>query len=520
MKLKNLFITLGLAAVLGIGVGAGLAAKQDVKETKADTLPSTIYFTWTGSQWESWEAGIDYLHAHFIDGDGNGIGTWQGDDELKDSVYVEYSKTYAAFDVPSNAAKVVFYVYGTPGWSYNDWEHKTQDLTIPLDGKDRFTMEVRDESTDWRWNGSWSSAPAVYSVIFSVDFDSEVPEYADIYIPGDFNGWSENVAVSKMERVTNTSFTYALAEIPAGTYAYKVVACYSGAAAMDWNHEIDATNQSVTIVPADDQTTKVLPNRDYDFATKMPEQKAADGAHVTLTFASEVPVTLDIIYVGGLTQWGKSVADMNKGKMTANAARTVFTWDLPANTYVGTYKYKIVAMSKYTTATEVNYDHLVYGVKATDEELVVDTTTTNYPLTANDYDLSYIAAYAMAEGFINDMQGVCGTTEGEWGNDHSGTTLNTKWATWKEVFEALTEGAQQSFGTSNDAFINRARTLYAHCVARYALDTWTGAPAAQARVSMTIINSDTMIYVVIAAFAAISACGLFFVIKRRKHAER
>ena len=54
MKIKHLFITLGLSLAVGLGVGAGLSASRDVKEAKAyDT--KTIYFD-LGSAFAWWKA--------------------------------------------------------------------------------------------------------------------------------------------------------------------------------------------------------------------------------------------------------------------------------------------------------------------------------------------------------------------------------------------------------------------------------------------------------------------------------
>ena len=53
MKLKNLFITLGLTLAVGIGVGAGLGAKQEMKVAKAETAEAdcVIYFDASKVSW-------------------------------------------------------------------------------------------------------------------------------------------------------------------------------------------------------------------------------------------------------------------------------------------------------------------------------------------------------------------------------------------------------------------------------------------------------------------------------------
>ena len=362
-------------------------------------------------------------------------------------------------------------------------------------------------------NGTWENkTPTLYNVTFQVTFTSDVPEYADIYIPGAFNGWSTNVATSKMTRVSNTVFSYSANNLLANTYEYLVVACYSGASAVDYNHKIDTSNQSISVSAAGNVS---LGSRTYDFATKMPQKKAPEGAQVQLTFASQVPNSVDIIYVGGLTNWGNTKADMDAGKMTGNAGRTVFTWDIPENTYIGDYSYKIVAMSKYTKVTAVVYADIVYGAADHDETLTIDETTLTYPLTANDYDLSDLGAFAFAEGFIDATKDICADEDA---NNKAG--LEAIWATWKSNFEGLTEGAKSAFASSESETIVQARSLYLHCVTRYSLEAWTDAPTSSNAVTTINFNkvatNNAWIIVVISSIAIVSLLGAGLMIKRRK----
>ena len=98
----------------------------------------------------------------------------------------------------------------------------------------------------------------------------------------------------------------------------------------------------------------------------------------------------------------------------------------------------------------------------------------------------------------------------------------TLWVEQKEAFEALSTDAKTLFGTSNDATIVRAKTLYLHIVSRYGLATWTGAPAAASRTDYNgITNSassanELIIAIIIAAGVSAFAVGGYFFI-RRKH---
>ena len=500
MKLKNLFITLGLSLAVGVGALVG-ASKAPIKAAKATA--STVTLAGTFNSWNT------TANSLTLDGD--------------------------YFAVTMEMAKDVEFKFVVDGSTWVGWGEgitvptgcfseaaSQQNIKCDVAGEYTFKAIKGIDGYDKKGYGIVieSVVPPTYvDVTLQATFAADVPAYADIFAPGAFNGWKDSDTSAKMTRVDARTFTLALEDVAAGTYQYKLVAEYSGATGISWAHEIDASNQSVTIQDSDDGQTVALGSaRNYDFATKMPEKKAPAGAAVQLTFANAVPTTVDIIFVGSLTSWGTTAANKDAGKMTPNAGRTVFTWEFPANTYIGDYEYKIVAMSKYTKATAVSYTDLVYGVLATNEVLSIDESTMVYPLNALATDLGDLAIFALAEGFLDAMDDICGTTEDEWNVDHAGSALNTVWATWKGNFEALSETVRGKFATSESATVVQAKTLYLHCVARYSLAAWTGAPSSSAVLYGTPAqnNNAVVILLVIASIAAISAFGILLFIKRRK----
>ena len=356
--------------------------------------------------------------------------------------------------------------------------------------------------------------PDPINTTLSVTFSSAVPDYVDIFVPGSFNGWAEDNTTAKMTRSSDTVFTYSLTGVAIQSHQYKIVACYAGASSMDYNHEIDTTNQTVAIAASDAGKTKSLGNRSYDFATNMPQQHVASGAVVTISFSVAIPNTVDIVYVGGLTSWGTTPERIQSGVMTANGTRKVFTWTIPSETYTGTYEYKVVAMSKYTTATAVYYDHIVYGNNYSNEQMTIDTTTLNYALTGSDIDLIELAAYSFAEGFNSAMAGPCSNP-----NADNETAVSAIWGTWKSTFEGLPADSKTEFATSSGDVISQARSCYLHCVKRYGLATWTGAPQASSVMNSAHADSNSIIPIALVTMSllSLSSVGLFFFLRKKKH---
>ena len=497
MKRKFLLPTLGLT--LAIGLAAGISAKNNVREAKAasagDTL--TFYCDVTNASWWSSDNAVLVLQ------------TWNGSADVQYPGVWLNSTLFMVENVDTTGwvgFKFVRHISDSANYDFSSWN---------TDFDNRFFTHAGSDQ-----NGTWSNTTPTYvDTIVKVEFSSAVPEYVDIYLPGSFNGWGEgDISAKKMARVgtENKEFALMISNILVGSYQCKLVAEYANATAITWAHEIDATNQTLTVKESDHQQTIVLgETRTYDFAQHMPLEEIATGAAVQLTFENAVPTTVDIIFVGSLTSWGTTAERVAAGKMTPNAARTVFTWAIPEHTNVGEYAYKIVAMSAYANATSVSWDYVVYRLENNaDAILNLDTTTTVYSLNALPTDLSELGAIGFAQGFNAAMATPCADQ-----NANNKTAVSAIWGTWKDNFETLTAGSKSQFASSNNADVVKARTTYVHCVARYSLDSWTDAPEASRLISdlsSYSFNDSSLLIVIISAVVLTSACMLVVVLKKRK----
>ncbi len=511
MKKRNLFITLGLALGLGVAGVAGLAQGKEAVEVDA-TNNITVYLNTNNYGDDEW---ADYAMWAWK---GTGAGSWIKMTAMSEDHYFSATVDFDSFD----HCKFVRYQKGaaTPNW---DWDQSNQDLEFDST-KTLYTLSGRSGG---KMYGSWSTyidPQTKYSFTAKVNFTGqEVPDYVKICITGEFCGWSDSVALTEMTRVTNTSFTYEMTNLSAGSYQYKVQAVYSNATTINWAHQIDEENDSFTVSYGDEGVEKVLGNsRNYDFAKNMKPEEAATGAKVQLTFASKVPVTVDIIYVGSLTSWGTTKERIDAGKMSpVNSDRLVFEWAIPEGTYTGDYEFKIAAMSAYTTATKVSYTDLVYGVTGSNEVMTVDKTTLTYSYSANSHDLSDLAAYAFAEGFTAAMATPCADEDAD-----NGEAVSAIWDDWKDIYETFGESITNIFKTSSSGKIVQARKLYVHCLDRYAkdygLDAWANAPTEYGVFGFFGNNvsengSYTLPVILIITVASLVTLGGVFLLRRKEN---
>lgn len=136
---------------------------------------------------------------------------------------------------------------------------------------------------------------------------------------------------------------------------------------------------------------------------------------------------------------------------------------------------------------------------------------------------SAVTAQQWANRFLGSTYDICKVGGGE--QDHS-EALAAAWADLKSDFEGLTMGAKAYVnnvvaGTQDDATISSAVARYEHIVKRYtSLDLFEGLNVVRAQMvsPISIQNNNTiMLVVVIASIAAVSAFGLFLIIRRKKH---
>ena len=496
MKGKFLLPTLGLT--LAIGLAAGISAKNNVREAKADA--SSVTLAGSFNSWNTTETSLQLEGDYFtltMDMD--------ADTTFK---FVVNGNTWVGWGNGISYPTGCFAEAATDG-----------NIECKVTGNYVFKAIKGIDTYDDKSYGLVIESTASIDTTVKVEFSTAVPEYVDIYLPGSFNGWGEgDISAKKMTRVgtENKEFALVISDISVGSHQYKLVAEYANATAITWAHEIDATNQTFTVKESDHEQTIVLgETRTYDFAQHMPLEEIATGAIVQLTFENAVPTTVDIVFVGGLTSWGTTAERVAAGKMTPNATRTVFTWAIPEHTYAGEYEYKIVAMSAYANATAASYDYVVYcSENNTNATITLDTTTSVYELTANSTDLSELGAIGFAQGFNAAMATPCADQ-----NADNKTAVSAIWGTWKDNFEALTAGSKSQFALSSNADVVKARTTYVHCVARYSLDSWTDAPEASRLISdlsSYSFNDSSLLIVIISAVVLTSACMFVVVLKKRK----
>ena len=169
MKLKNLFTTLGLAAVLAIGAGIGLTANQEFKAVKADRT-SRVYIDASQTIWlSSW--GGNYSNI--------GAKVWK--EGIGDDVYINPVSTitidsteYGYFDLPSTDYDGG-YIYC---WNDSTPQNKTKtNFSIPSDGKNLLVLSggTGNEGPTW----SWSDTIIVVGETVNVGFDEDGNGTAD-----------------------------------------------------------------------------------------------------------------------------------------------------------------------------------------------------------------------------------------------------------------------------------------------------------------------------------------------------
>ncbi len=172
-----------------------------------------------------------------------------------------------------------------------------------------------------------------------------------------------------------------------------------------------------------------------------------------------------------------------------------------------------------------------------DNNIKVNTTITSYDIYYKPQHHSIwieknatLAATEWAQAFNTAMEGVCGTSDPEWSNNHA-SALNSIWATHKSSFEALTRGAKDviDVGTAN-ADVAQAKSCYVHIMERYGpdsssdikLDEFAGGPnynetvRTPTRFDSNSYDNTTVIIIIAAAAFALAATGCFFFMRKKE----
>ena len=153
---KGLLISTTLAMLLGVGVAVGAHQAKSAEEVKAaDNV--TLYCKMTYSWWT-------------VDGAAIGVHYWGGDNPTSwpgvRGIEVATDENVWKFSVPSNSTGLIF-TRVNPSGTVSDWGAKTDDLSLPTDGKNLFTITQSTAAWDGAKSaGEWGTyvEPAAASV--------------------------------------------------------------------------------------------------------------------------------------------------------------------------------------------------------------------------------------------------------------------------------------------------------------------------------------------------------------------
>ena len=505
--MKNLFVALGGLALIG---GASIGLANSHKETmKAEATNDTWYLkgsfnSWTKQAMTETPSDSDIWLMSNVSIPANGeFGICDGSDNQWQGAWSfnngpTESGVRAKFTTNGNNVKCStagaydIYFYG-PAY--------TGSAT-------KYTMKIEDSEVE----------PVFVDVTLEATFSVDVPEYADIFAPGDFNSWDEVGNSAKMTRVNARTFTLDLVDIAPSTYGYKLVAEYTGGTGITWEHEIDASDQSVVISDTDDNDTVSLGTaRNYDFATKMPNNMVQEGAEVQITFKRAISSNVNLYFVSDINGWG---AGTLASKLMATTDRKTFSYVVPNGTHAGTGKEFKITMQR-TGDAALSYDYLAYSNGGNNATIDMPADTAVFPITATEDQtgyVEYVTTLFFSIDFVDSMEAICGTTSQEWAVDHSGSALNTAWSNASTEFDKLSATSKAKFGSDNQTDIAQARSLYLHCVDRYKLSEWTDAPEAQ-RMNMVSTDNNALLVIVLVSTLAVSAFAAFYFLRKRKEVK-
>lgn len=156
MKIKKLLTGMLLASTLTVGVILGIGSNKKAATVKADDdLPAGIYVDISSCQWDSshWNAGYENIKAYFM----GGSVSWPGTNVSEVTVN---GTTYGYISVPSTATGVIF-----NAWGGDTNQNKTEDLSIPTDGKCLFKLNTYNTSSVQK--GAWHTVEERYTGVTS-----------------------------------------------------------------------------------------------------------------------------------------------------------------------------------------------------------------------------------------------------------------------------------------------------------------------------------------------------------------
>lgn len=334
MKLKNLFTTLGLAAVLGIGVGAGLAASKGIKEVKAATEETTIYIDWRNTNWAGWTSDVRNIKVklwHDSEIDANSVWLWDYETSSEStaddmSTITIDDVTYLCFSRAQHTNMTTGRVYS---WDGNTSQNKSANFTFAAasEGQNLLTLSGGDNNTGPSLEWGTLNIGTTYTVTKYANYDGTVdtenPLGTDTVAAGDnyeapagiyknlkhFVGWFEDAACetawttrainadtsiyAKYVTITVDSYVYWISEsqTPVFTHFYAYdeyeTAAWPGNAIADYEVSgvmvFNGLSQKIykIPVPSNAKITMILNNGSSDKQTYNIEDTVAGSAYYT-----------------------------------------------------------------------------------------------------------------------------------------------------------------------------------------------------------------------------------------------
>lgn len=233
MKAKHVFVTLGVALTMGLGVVTGLAMHKEMQPAKADNT-ATLYFDVSSTTWWNNAGALTFAHCW----DGGTSTTWPG----AQMSLVAGSTTKYSVEVDSRNTKVIFNRVN-PNNQSEIWNRTSKDGGTPINLPADYSVNNQWNLTadgsnydDGNYCGNWTlyTPPATtYQVDVYVDGskrgtetipEGELPVDAVVF-GKTFEGWFSNAECTGAEvtEITSDTTVYAkLTAIPTVTYSLDV----------------------------------------------------------------------------------------------------------------------------------------------------------------------------------------------------------------------------------------------------------------------------------------------------------
>lgn len=253
MMKKNILAVALLSSALVIGTGVALAhGMRGATEVKADT-PANVYVAFgADSAWKTWGASASDTKIYFFD-EGDTSTAFPGDSV---TATVINEVTYLKAAVPAGSTKMIINV-----WGGGSNQNKTEDLTIPTDGKNLFTVTSANNGA--LQTGAWSV----------LDTSGEVPEDESLHAfklvgtgTAALGGWDKASSTLTMSAAGVSGYLKKIENVHlAVNDQFKVVDVSANAWYGNSFLATDATRAKFDIVS---ENFKVLTEGDYDVYIK------------------------------------------------------------------------------------------------------------------------------------------------------------------------------------------------------------------------------------------------------------